>query len=300
MTDSDGNVIAECAMFANAYGWGPIRMANLQIGGESAASLPIQVIGATEYAALVPRDCSSIGTPENTVASLGANGVLGIGPFAQDCGTFCSQSADAGLYYICRTGSCSPAMVNLLQQVPNPVTFFAADNNGVVLSFPSVPVYGTENLSGTLTFGVDTQSNNVLGGAKVYAADQYGYITTVYKGISYSDSLLDSGSSGHFFNDNAIPQCSDGSGFYCPASTLNLSAVIAGQDGNSGSVNFTIGNADNMLADSPDATAFGQLGGTNGDAAGFDWGLPFFFGRTVYTVVEGYATSGGTGPYFAY
>jgi hypothetical protein len=34
--------------------------------------------------------------------------------------------------------------------------------------------------------------------------------------------------------------------------------------------------------------------------ASFDWGLPFFFGRTVFTAIEGMSTPGGTGPYFAF
>ncbi|MBS1228286.1 MAG: hypothetical protein H6R17_1563 [Proteobacteria bacterium] len=32
----------------------------------------------------------------------------------------------------------------------------------------------------------------------------------------------------------------------------------------------------------------------------FDWGLPFFFGRRVFTAIEGRSTPGGNGPYVAY
>jgi hypothetical protein len=32
----------------------------------------------------------------------------------------------------------------------------------------------------------------------------------------------------------------------------------------------------------------------------FDFGLPFFFGRNIYTAIEGKSTPGGTGPYVAY
>ena len=31
-----------------------------------------------------------------------------------------------------------------------------------------------------------------------------------------------------------------------------------------------------------------------------DLGLPFFFGRNVFTAIEGKSTPGGTGPYSAY
>jgi len=299
-TDSGGNVIAECTTFADGYSWGPVRKANLQIGSESASNLPIQVIGDAGYSGLVPQACSSTGASENTVATFGANGVIGLGPFAQDCGTACVQSANTGFYYACGSASCQPTAVSLALQVPNPVTFFSTDNNGVILTFPSVAAAGATTVSGTLTFGVDTQTNNTLGSAKVYTTTDVGYITTIYNGISYVDSFLDSGSNGYFFNDSSIPQCSDGSGFYCPSSTLNLSAVNTGLNGTTGSVSFSLANATTTFNNNTTGAAFGALGGTNPDAQSFDWGLPFFYGRSVYTVVEGYTTSGGTGPYFAY
>src|SRR5205807_3808548 len=48
---------------------------------------------------------------------------------------------------------------------------------------------------------------------------------------------------------------------------------------------------------------FANLGGpafsgSSGQHHGFDWGLSFFFGRSVYTVIEGSTTSRGSGPYF--
>lgn len=298
-TDASGNALAECTMFADGYSWGPLRLANLQIGGESATSLPIQVIGDPAYSGMVPSACSSTGTSENTVATFGANGVIGLGPFIEDCGNSCVQNASSGFYYACST-SCQATAVALAQQVPNPVTAFASDNNGSILTFPSVGANGTADLAGTLTFGIGTQSNNSLGSATVYTTNDYGYITTQYKGQSYPDSLLDSGSNGLFFNDSSIPQCSDGSGFYCPTSALSLSALNIGQNSNNGTVDFIIDNADTMLSSNASSTAFSELGGVNGDSQSFDWGLPFFFGRTVYTAIEGYTTSGGTGPYFAY
>jgi hypothetical protein len=298
-TDSSGNAYAECAMFADGYSWGSVRTANLQIGGESATSLPIHVIGDPAYANMVPSACASTGTSENTVSTFGANGVIGLGPFAQDCGTACAQDASEGLYYVC-SSSCQPSTMPLAQQVPNPITLFATDNNGSSLTFPSVPAGGTVNLAGTLTFGIGTQSNNGLGSAVVYTTDDYGYITTQYKGQTYVDSFIDSGSNGYFFTDSSITQCSDGSGFYCPTSALNLTAVNSGQNGQNGTVNFVIGNALNQFDDDPDSTAYSEIGGVNGDSQSFDWGLPFFFGRTVYTAIEGYTAGGTVGPYLAY
>ncbi len=36
------------------------------------------------------------------------------------------------------------------------------------------------------------------------------------------------------------------------------------------------------------------------NAIQFDLGMPYFFGRNVFTALENAATPGGTGPYFAY
>jgi hypothetical protein len=43
---------------------------------------------------------------------------------------------------------------------------------------------------------------------------------------------------------------------------------------------------------------FPTLGGPNPSI--FDWGLPFFYGRKVYTAIESRNTPGGVGPYWAY
>jgi hypothetical protein len=32
----------------------------------------------------------------------------------------------------------------------------------------------------------------------------------------------------------------------------------------------------------------------------FDFGLPFFYGRSVFTAIQGRSAGGFTGPYFAY
>ena len=67
----------------------------------------------------------------------------------------------------------------------------------------------------------------------------------------------------------------------------------------SGTVNFSVANADNLFNNNPSDTVLGQLAGPN-SLAGFDWGLPFFYGRNVFTAIEGQSTPGGVGPYWAY
>jgi hypothetical protein len=83
-------------------------------------------------------------------------------------------------------------------------------------------------------------------------------------------------------------------------------ATNQGQDasgnplGSPGTVNFSIENADTLF--STNNTAFSTLGGgpSGGATSSFDWGLPFFFGRNVFTAIDGLSTPGGTGPYYAY
>jgi len=55
-----------------------------------------------------------------------------------------------------------------------------------------------------------------------------------------------------------------------------------------------VGNADNMYNANPNDAVFNTLAGyTYGY---FDWGLPFFYGRNVYTSI----TPDGNGSYWAY
>jgi hypothetical protein len=112
---------------------------------------------------------------------------------------------------------------------------------------------------------------------------------------------LDTGSNGLFFNSNLTICTESGlADFYCPSSTENLNATIEGQNGMSASVAFSVVPADTLSG--ADA-AFSALAGPYPDAQDtqtFDWGLPFYFGRTVYTVIEGATTAVGNGPYVAF
>jgi hypothetical protein len=185
--------------------------------------------------------------------------------------------------------------------VPNPVALFATDNNGVILELPAVSSPAA-TVSGSMVFGIGTQSNNGLSGASVYTTDDFGNFTTTYNNQSYNQSFLDSGSNGLYFltsGATGIAVCPDAPFFYCPSSTQSLSATNVGANGTSGAVSFSVANADDLFNANPTATVFVNLAGPN-SLAGFDWGLPFFFGRNVYTAIEGKSTPGGTGPYWAF
>jgi hypothetical protein len=303
-TLSGGAAIAECTSFVDGYSWGPVAVVDLKISGETASSVPVQLIGDSRYPQ-VPTDCSSSApAEEDTVATFGANGILGIGPFPQDCGNTCVSSVPSpAVYYACTTSTtCSGSVVPLANQVPNPVTTFATDNNGSIISLPSVAAGGAATVSGYLIFGIDTESNNASSGLQYIApiavdGPALGYLTTTYGGASLTNSFIDSGSNGYFFNDSSVAQCQESgfSGFYCPSGPVSLTAQIDGTP--SASVSFTVSSAEQISAAD---FAFPSLGGTNPASDSFDWGLPFFYGRNVANAIQGYSTSAGAGPYIGF
>jgi hypothetical protein len=299
-TLSNGSAIAECTSFVDGYSWGPVAVVDVQVSGESASSVPVQLIGDSRYPD-IPTDCSnSAPTSENTVATFGAKGIIGIGPFAQDCGEVCvSNVPEPAIYYACTTSTnCAPSTVPLASQVPNPVTMFATDNNGTILSLQSAASSGAATVTGSLIFGIDTESNNASSGLQyVVPVNDNGYITTMFEGASLSDSFIDSGSNAYFFTDSSLTQCSQSgfSGFYCPSGATALSAQI--EANTAASISFTVSSAEAL---SQSDFAAPQLAGTNSDAESFDWGLPFFYGRSVAVAIQGYTTSAGSGPYIAF
>jgi len=295
---SNGNTVGECAPFVSGFTWGPVKSVDLTISGENASNVPVQVIDPTFSS--VPSSCANSGVPaDDTLQTLGANGILGVGPYAQDCGPACAQtgSGNPGLYYGCGSGSCQVIAEPLTQQVQNPVALFATDNNGVIIELPALSG-SAASLTGSMVFGIGTQSNNALGSAAIFPLNSTGEFSTTFKGKTYP-AFVDSGSNALFFLDSAttgLTQCGDNSGFYCPGSTANLSATTSASSTDT-SINFTVANADTLFSQRG-VFVFSTLGGPN--AGTFDWGLPFFFGRNVFTAIESRNTPAGSGPFWAY
>ncbi len=307
--NTPGNVIAECVPFADGFTWGPVTTADLTIGGETASALPINIIDDDEsFSPALPETCvSGTGGSIGTADDLGANGVLGVGVFSWDCGQYCAlpvaQQTEGYVYYTCTNTNCAPATEALSSQVINPVALFPKDNNGVILQLPTIPPMGSANAVGTLTFGIATESNNALGSATVLTTDEFGNIMTTYKGMMLNASFLDSGSNGLYFPDSTIPLCTGSTGaamFYCPTSTLSLTATNQGQNGNSSAVSFQIEALSNF---SQSDFAIDDVGGPAASIMGssnFDFGLPFFYGRSVYSAIQDMPAGSATGPYYAY
>jgi hypothetical protein len=192
-----------------------------------------------------------------------------------------------------------------------------------MLTMDSVGSSGAASGSGTLYFGIGTQTDNALSSsAKVYALSPttqnelvYNSISATYNNVTYS-AYVNSGEFINFFLDPAtvaaapagagITNCPLNSGFYCTSSAVILPFTAKDNDGDSAQVSINIGDGTTLLKSSValqnggSNTAFSNLAG--GYALANDeviLGLPFFYGRTVYVGIAGEAPPSGVSTSFA-
>jgi hypothetical protein len=313
-TDAQGKTIEECATFSGGQTWGPVAPADVTLAGEVASKVPVQVLDDTNTGASPPAACGNNGTVHNQVSDLLANGILGVGVFAQDCGTACvSPTTPLNVYFGCTgtaPGVCTAENVALTGQVTNPVALFPVDNNGVIVNLPSLQnANGDATVQGEILFGLATQTDNALPatGFTVLGADANGDFTATYNGgTTVLPALIDSGTDDYHFADPNMPPCNATApnsaqwlGYYCPASKLqSVSAVNTGVGtyNATNTVLFAIADPNTFVAA---ATAFNNLGGGQGSTR-FTWGIPFFYGRKVYIGIEQKVGGSFTGPFYAY
>ncbi|CAB3697104.1 hypothetical protein LMG24076_03222 [Trinickia soli] len=288
-----GSAVAECAGFADGYTWGYVHVADVKMNGETASNVPVHVLDDLSQSAVASGHCAT-GTLNNTPSRLAANGILGVGTARYDCGSYCATTIANGAYYVCPTStSCSSSLMPLAGQVSNPIRSFATDNNGIVIAMPAVAAAGATSVTGSITFGIGTQTNNALPGSGInsYTTDHYGDVqSATLAGTGGLTAFFDSGSNGLFFVDNSIAQCS--SGFFCPSSTVQRGATVTGFNGTTGSLTLNIANATQLL--SSNNYAFDDLGGSISAISDLDLGMPFFYGRSVYIGYD-IASSGSAG-----
>lgn len=105
LKDASNNPLAECLQFADGTSWGSVVTADITMptSGKAAKGVNVQLIGASA-AGNPPAACT--GTAENTVNTFGANGIIGVGPFTNDCNVSgdCAPGGQSANYYFC-TGS---------------------------------------------------------------------------------------------------------------------------------------------------------------------------------------------------
>jgi hypothetical protein len=289
--------VGECAFFGSFTAWGRLETADVTLANEpKIQNLPVQVLNPNFPAAGGrPLDCNQANAVvAQSPQQMGFNGILGVGLLRYD-GTYTN-------YYGCGTASCDPSEITqpLDLQVQNPVSLLPVDNNGVMLNFPLPPVNGAPALTGQLVFGVNTESNNQIpAGFEIYTTDAALNFTTTVQGQDYTESFIDSGSSGYYYTNPNLKVCP---GYfhpgYCPPALTNQQATNTGSNDVSDQVNFAIANTYGLFQSYN--YVFSDLGANLGSTTMFDWGLPFFLGRKVFVGIDGNTISGVNAPLWAY
>lgn len=233
------------------------------------------------------------------------------------CGTG-SSSGPSG-----PTSGCGNTTVPLSQQVANPISYLSSNNNGLMLQFPYLSSTYGSNVTGYAVLGVATTSNNtpatapnIPGGTtfNTLQADPnindsgYSMFTTQW-GSGTDNGFIDSGSTTMVFPNAVTPSIPFDNNsadqtylFYTPASSTAYTATNVGYGGSpSVATTFDIENIDTSFNTIYNVYSqwgiVDNLGTLTGD---FDWGLPFFLGRTVFVGLEGTSSSLGSGFYWSY
>jgi len=279
-----GQSLWSCAPFAANEMWGSIRLADVYLGSEVSPQTLIQLVN--DPAVAVPSSCSSQGIVD-TLENSSAKGLLGV----RDLGSLAVDQLS-----ICDQSGCSTAECYIAECINNPISLFAHDSNGVTITLPSISPLGAATATGTLTFGIGTQSNNTLGSAVLLApANDYNQVTN-WQGMQYV-SMLDTGTSDYDIPNLPVPTCSDLPDASCPSSAQSFMATLSGTNSNSQTVNFTIGNYDQLLEQTPRVTALDDVAYQfNVTYLPVIWGTPFFYGRTVFFLYSNYPG----GPFVAF
>lgn len=151
VSDTHGNSLAICGTLGGgASSWGPIVTADVVLGQEKAASVPMLAIDANF--ANVPVDCAK---PMKGPADIaGVNGILGIGTGLRDLSMAAKVPSNG--FYSCGTTSCAhcpmtstTSWASCGSDFPhpfedlNPIAFLPLDNNGWLLQLPTVPATGS-------------------------------------------------------------------------------------------------------------------------------------------------------------
>ena len=184
-----------------------------------------------------------------------------------------------------------------MQQVSNPVQYFATDNNGVVVEMPPVR-QAVRRPPSARWYSVSIRSPTMRWreAARRIRTDDSGDFNATYNGVTYNDNaFFDSGSSFLFFEDSSIG--TNGINYYVPSTTLARSSLDCGS---------------NLVTARPSISTWAtrtrcllrelcvQRHCLRFDRQ-FDMGMPFFYGRHVYYGISGAASANGvTGPYVAF
>jgi hypothetical protein len=241
-------------------------------------------------------------TPIADAQASGYNGIVGLNFLAQDCGSLCVANANIGLYYTCSGTTCTSSTAALNLQMTNPVSMLQYDNNGVVLSFGAMNFTGASSATGQMFLGIGTQANNTPSASvKTLTADpnendnNFTYFTTSFQGSTLT-GFIDSGSGCLAFPFSNATLLPEDQSVFTPKSPVSLSATQIGYNNIQSTVSFTVAGWNNDMVQ-PEC---GESLGNSFASSDFDWGFPFFVGRSVYVGLEGATSTLGSGLYWAY
>ncbi|BAP88059.1 heavy-chain fibroin [Burkholderiales bacterium GJ-E10] len=327
---SGGLPVNDCYQYADGWTWGVLRTADVWVGGyngttsqgETAPAISVDIVGdpaSGPISAAAQSTCSNGGAwaSENSVATFGANGILGVMPAQHEFGT----------YYTCTANGCNAVGISPTQEANNPVYAISGtgDNNGIVVAMQSIGATGAPTATGSLTFGVGTQANNALSSTNptTYVAAAMinglpytqGWITAAgsYRPLAPAAqpaAIFDTGTSFLSLYGSGMPVTGTQMWLTPTPSPVSVSAVVQGAIPNSGgnagaltaqyAVSFPVANETTLPLQN---WALNDLA-ANSTTQTIVWGAPFFFGRTIYMVDQGSSVlvggSPANGPFYAY
>jgi hypothetical protein len=307
--------------------WGSIYEANITLGGETTPTpTTLQIIDNGTLSTGSDQSSASsalLTTLNNTTnpasnftlitaptGTYAANGILGIGPEQYYCNCYAGSNcinANNNQYFACSTTTyaCNSTATPLNQQLKNPITALSQNNNGAILSLPSVPAGGSSSKNGYLILGIDTQSNNASTGMTVFPCtnDRSEFKTTL-QGNTFQYSLFQTLSNYNYIGSNLSIASSSSPQYYTPSSVQTLRGSILGTT-NYLDFQLYIGNSltiNNYYQTSRALCVFSEFAAYNNNNSGYNtlYGLPFFLGRNVFIGFESASSNLGSGRYYAF
>ncbi|WP_233859164.1 DUF3443 family protein [Paraburkholderia sp. HD33-4] len=242
----NGFALADCVTYVVGSGWGPMVTADVKISGETAASVPVHIIN-NAYAG-GSATCNTYGVLPTLY-----NGIMGIG----------NELSDGDTLSVCTGNSCvrDQDLTNSLKAA-NPVVRFAHDNNGYILSFQNA------NTSGTLTFGLGTETNNPVTGVKFIPGYSQQMLVASINGV-HASVMFDTGAPANIVSSSLNIN-----------GTANETIQVGVPDDDTMPVTFNLQGANQ--ARSGDAIF---------DSPVLVLGMPYLLGHTLYLQLPQHSTS---------
>lgn len=282
-----GLPISVCNLYGSGYVFATANYADVYIGGEKAPNIPVQIIDDSTSQSGVPSSCSNQGAFVDFSNSSGAKGIIGVNPMI-------NLGNNTNLDYTCTGGVCTEinSGIPVTYLNVNPVGYFVSgNNNGEVVSLPTVSANTNSNITGTLTFGINTESNNqVPTNISSVQGDPNDFIGR-FIGLSsgaYFPTMFDSGTNHFRFYSTEINLCGE---LYCPSSSTAWTSQIS-------SYNMSVSAIPLSSIITSQTVAYSLMPnlGLSAQSGSGLYGLPFYFGKNIYLGFVGSNSSMGSGP----